>query len=129
MQPLRLILGVLQLHAIQEGIGAAMPAAHAPVIDIIEDTEIGTMLFKRLEKLWHHIVSPRLFREKPAWMHPVIRRNTNKPLGLRSLRLRALQRFKSRQRQANTTQPPQKISPIHDSHIGKRNQCLPHQTF
>ena len=127
MQPLRLILGVLQLHSIKERIGAAMPATHARVIEIIEDTEIGPMLFQRLEQLWHHIVSPRLLREKPAWMHPIIGRHTNKPLGLRSLCLRTLQRFKSRQRQANTTQPPQKMPSIRHSHTGKHNQCLPYR--
>ena len=56
-----------------------MPTAHTRMVKVVEDTEIGTMLFEWIEKGWQIVVLPGLLGKEAPGIHPVAGRNTYKP--------------------------------------------------
>ena len=60
-----------------------MPTSNTRVIEIIKNAKLSSMAFHRFEQGRHGVARSRLFREKAARIHPIIRGHTNKSLGLR----------------------------------------------
>jgi len=62
-----------------------MTTAYTRMVEVVEDTEIRTMLFEWLEKDWQIVVLPGLLGKEASRIHPIAGRNTYKPFCRRSL--------------------------------------------
>ena len=92
--------------------GTSMPTSNTRVIEIIKNAKLSSMAFHRFEQGRHGVARSRLFREKAARIHPIIRGHTNKSLGLRFTGLCATQRLKCGKGKANTAEASQKMSSV-----------------
>ncbi len=84
--------------------GTSMPTSNTRVIKIIKNAKLSSMAVHRFEQGRHGVARSRLFREKAARIHPIIRGYTNKSLGLRFTGLCATQRLKCGKGKANSAE-------------------------